>query len=58
MPYPYGGGHVIEDLVALREELLLAPYRAAAGRAPEGAPPVGIPRRPNIPWAVCRVGPW
>ncbi len=35
---------VIDDLIALREELLLAPYQAARERTPEAAPAVGIPR--------------
>jgi len=35
---------VIEDLVAVREELLMAPYRAAQERTADGRVTVGIPR--------------
>ncbi len=35
---------VIADLVAYREEHLLAPYEAARARVPESAPTVGFPR--------------
>lgn len=35
---------VIEDLIAFREERLLAPYEAARERVPESAPTIGFPR--------------